>query len=584
MANISVLSRLIGSVQRNVDLSANTLVVGALNTGTNTLTDAILGRLISLQNGTDVGATYHSHDSLYTRSTALASATPGSAGSTLIGDNNSYTHFTPATATVKGALSAIDAVLGSAASALDGTFRIQNTTDPTKKIAFDASGIATGTTHTITMPNSDVNLGLVATAIQANGSVPFTASQSLGGFNLTNLANAVSAQDAVTLSQLQTAQAGIDWKQHVRAMADSNITLSGTQTIDSVALIAGDRVLVQNQTIPANNGIYVVAAGAWSRSSDATTSAQLVAASTYVDEGTNYKGSAWVQTAPSPITVGTTAITFVKFATILPLIFRNGLTQTGQNIDVTPGDTSLTSTANSLVVNLASGGAIVTASGLKINLEASNPTLQISSNQLGVKLDGARAITTGAAGIGVNVDNSTLAIAANAVKVKPAGITNTEIAASAYDQSTIAGGAGTVASVLNAPSVKRTLIAGQSFAANTTFALRWGVFANGETAGRVYAADITTTSFDLFYVIGIFNSGSAVTAGQSISVTTIGAYAQGTSDTAFSNAQVGLPAFLAASGAISATAPTTSGQAVTRIGMISSTTTIDVFPVVVGVA
>jgi len=50
-------------------------------------------------------------------------------------------------------------VPASATDVLDGTFRIDNTADPTKKIAFDAFWFATGTTRTITMPDSNVNSG-----------------------------------------------------------------------------------------------------------------------------------------------------------------------------------------------------------------------------------------------------------------------------------------------------------------------------------------------------------------------------------------------------------------------------------------
>lgn len=47
----------------------------------------------------------------------------------------------------------------------DDTFRIQDNGDPTKEIAFQASGITAGQTRTITMPDADVNLGNVATAV-----------------------------------------------------------------------------------------------------------------------------------------------------------------------------------------------------------------------------------------------------------------------------------------------------------------------------------------------------------------------------------------------------------------------------------
>lgn len=49
----------------------------------------------------------------------------------------------------------------------------------------------------------------------------------------------------------------------VRAATTENITLSGTQTIDGVTLIADDPVLVKNQSTPAENGTYYVKAGAW---------------------------------------------------------------------------------------------------------------------------------------------------------------------------------------------------------------------------------------------------------------------------------------------------------------------------------
>lgn len=172
MADISRLSRLLAGVERHVDLAANSLVVGSLKVGSvspTELTKAILDRLVSLQNGTDVDATYHTHDGRYFTETELSSAT-SSSGSDLIGDDDTYSNFTPAAATVKGALAGIDSALASAGSDtfLDSVFRIQDNSDPTKEIAFEASAIATGTTRTISMPDEDVDLGLVSSAIQSS--------------------------------------------------------------------------------------------------------------------------------------------------------------------------------------------------------------------------------------------------------------------------------------------------------------------------------------------------------------------------------------------------------------------------------
>lgn len=56
----------------------------------------------------------------------LASTTPGSSGSSVIGDDNSYIHFTPGTATVKGALSAIDTALGTLGGGGGATIALDN--------------------------------------------------------------------------------------------------------------------------------------------------------------------------------------------------------------------------------------------------------------------------------------------------------------------------------------------------------------------------------------------------------------------------------------------------------------------------
>jgi hypothetical protein len=58
-------------------------------------------------------------------------------------------------------------------------------------------------------------------------------------------------------------------KAPVKAATTANIALSGLQTIDGVALAAGDRVLVKNQTYEQKNGIYIVATGDWPRAKDA---------------------------------------------------------------------------------------------------------------------------------------------------------------------------------------------------------------------------------------------------------------------------------------------------------------------------
>lgn len=117
-----------------------------------------------------------------------------------------------------------------------------------------------------------------------------------------------------TQAYVDAAVNGLDWKASVRCATTANITLSGEQTIDGVAAVAGDRVLVKDQTAPAENGIYVVAAGAWSRSADANASAEVTAGmACYVTEGTTLADTGWILTTNDPITLDTTSLTFTQF-------------------------------------------------------------------------------------------------------------------------------------------------------------------------------------------------------------------------------------------------------------------------------
>lgn len=100
-------------------------------------------------------------------------------------------------------------------------------------------------------------------------------------------------------------------KNTVRVATTANITLSGAQTIDAISAIAGDRVLVKDQTTGSQNGIYVVAAGAWSRAGDADQDAEVKAGLTcFVSEGTTNGNKTFLLTTDDPIVLGTTSLVF----------------------------------------------------------------------------------------------------------------------------------------------------------------------------------------------------------------------------------------------------------------------------------
>jgi hypothetical protein len=138
----------------------------------------------------------------------------------------------------------------------------------------------------------------------------------LNGQKISNMASGSAATDAVTLGQIQNLLAGLSWHGAVRAASTANITISSPgASIDSVAMAAGNRVLLKNQTTASENGVWVWngAAVAMTRPTDGQQGNLNAGAAFYVDEGSTNADTAWTLATDDPITVGTTALTFNKF-------------------------------------------------------------------------------------------------------------------------------------------------------------------------------------------------------------------------------------------------------------------------------
>ena len=104
-----------------------------------------------------------------------------------------------------------------------------------------------------------------------------------------------------------------DYKASCRVATTGSITLSGTQIIDVVSVVADDRVLVKNQADGAANGIYVCASGNWKRSTDFDVNSGVTSGSfIHISEGTENGDKSFVLTTNDPIDLGTTALTFVE--------------------------------------------------------------------------------------------------------------------------------------------------------------------------------------------------------------------------------------------------------------------------------
>ena len=200
-----------------------------------------------------------------------------------------------------------------------------------------------GSTNTFTnipnsgLTNSSITLGTTNIALGGTALTP------AGLTSVTVTQDPVAALDLATKQYVDAVVQGLDPKASCVAATTVNITLSGTQTIDGVALIAGDRCLVKNQTTQANNGIYVVSASTWTRSLDMDVWAEVPGAFTFIEQGTTQADTGWVCTSNAGGTIGVTAITFVQFAGVGSYTAGTGLTLTGTQFSIT--NTAVTAAA-----------------------------------------------------------------------------------------------------------------------------------------------------------------------------------------------------------------------------------------------
>lgn len=146
--------------------------------------------------------------------------------------------------------------------------------------------------------------------------------------------------------------AGFSFKTAVRIVATTNLGLTGLAAIDGVTPIAGDRVLATAQTTTSQNGVYIAAAGAWTRATDMDASGELKDGTLIpVAEGTLNADSQWMCTAigASPWVPGSSSSTWTKYTSLQDLQAGAGLTKTGNVVDIV-GDATMNIAADSIGV------------------------------------------------------------------------------------------------------------------------------------------------------------------------------------------------------------------------------------------
>jgi hypothetical protein len=297
-------------------------IAGSINGNANTATTLATARNLSLTG--DATATLSGFNGSANVSATLTLATSGVTASTY-GASTAVGQFT---VDAKGRITA--------ASAVNIAFPVTSVNGSTGAVTLTTSNVAEGT-----------NLYYTDTRVRANRldqmAAP-TAAVSLNSQRITNLAEPSASTDAATKNYVDSVAQGLDVKTSVVAATTANITLTAPQTIDGISVIAGDRVLVKNQTTASANGIYVVAAGAWTRSVDADTWAELISAFVFVERGTINADTGYVCTVDPGGTLNSTNVTFAQFSGAGTYVAGNGLALTGNSF-------SVTGTSNRISVN-----------------------------------------------------------------------------------------------------------------------------------------------------------------------------------------------------------------------------------------
>ena len=369
---------------------------------------------------------------------------------------------------------------------------------------------STGTGSTVLSASPTLTGTANVAALTSSGNVIVGGTLTLSGAPSSDL-------QAATKGYVDATATGLDVKASCRVASTANIVLAtGTAlTIDGVVTVAGDRVLVKDQSTASQNGIYVVAAGAWSRSTDADTSAEVTAGMfTFVSEGTANADSGWVLTTNDVIVLGTTDLGFAQFSAAGQITAGDGLTKTGNTLNV------VTANAARIVVNadsidlaeVAFTNTIGTA-GINFVQDVATDAYGRVTEQVNADIRSATTSVTGIVQLSDSISTTSSILAATPTAVKSAyDLANAALPKSGGTMTgkvTTGAGGATYASVLLGVSAADPTSPVSGDLWNNTGAIK---FYNGATKTLAFLdSNITGTAANVSGTVAVANGGTGAT-------------------------------------------------------------------------
>jgi hypothetical protein len=149
------------------------------------------------------------------------------------------------------------------------------------------------------------------------------------------LATPTGSTDLVNKLYVDSVASGLSWKAPFQVATTVNLaSRSGFPIIDTYQTVAGDRVLVKNQTNAAENGIYIASSGSWAYAPDGDSWNEYISAIGFIEYGSQL-GSAWYCSAQGGGTLGVTNMIWSNFSVSGTYFAGTGLTLAAYTFSIT---------------------------------------------------------------------------------------------------------------------------------------------------------------------------------------------------------------------------------------------------------